>query len=200
MTKSSDTPKQVEKKSNTSQEKCYFSTAKREFGLTKYQIECAIKEGILRVLFVQNPHHKSGPPSRMLYRTEIRQSLSRISAYPKYSEIEEKEKQEKRDATTSRAKARDEVEFFCETCRSTIRAPSGYPPFEQYWQGGSNITRDRLTWLLRRYHTRHWHTNIEEVSKRRFIQNIRKGMDFAEAATQARQFAEKMVSSRTDSE
>lgn len=189
---------------STEPERCYFSTAVREFRLTKHQIECAISDGILNALTVRNPHHKSGPPSRMLYRPEIMKNLAKIRAYPKLSETEEQETRAKRTEITARSRARDEVEFFCETCQSSIRAPFGYPPFEEYCQGRSRISRERLIALLRRFHARHWHTNIQEVSKRRFMQNVRKGMAFMDAATEAKEYARKMVKSdvttETDSE
>lgn len=174
-------------------ERCYFSTAIREFRLTKHQLECGIRDGILNVLTVRNPHHKSGPLSRMLYRAEILRNLSRMMTYPKLSEKKEQTMRAKRTVFLAKSRARDELEFFCDTCQSSIRAPSGYPPFEEYCQGRSGISRERLIELLRRYHVRHWHTNIEEVSRKRFVQNVRKGMEFMEAATEAKEYAQKMV-------
>jgi hypothetical protein len=93
--------------STTRYEKFYLTTAMREFKLTKWQIECALSDGVLQ--------------------------------------------------------QRDEVEFFCETCQTAIRAPNGYPPFEWYCQG--KIPQERALKLLQRHHIRHWHTSFDEVYK-----------------------------------
>jgi hypothetical protein len=102
----------------------------------------------------------------------------------------------KRISTAVRKKARDEVEFFCKTCQTAIRAPNGYPPFEWYCQG--KIPQERALNLLRRHHLRHWHSNFDEVYKRRALRNLRAGMEFDAANTEAKAYAERMISSKTD--
>lgn len=178
-------------------EKCYFTTATKEFELTKHQIECAINDGVLHLLLARNPHHKSGPPARMLYRAEIKQNLNQLKSYPRLSAKENSQKKAKSMAGKVRKKARDEVEFFCETCQSIIRAPSGYPPFEWYCE--RKISRERTVKLLRRHHIRHQHTNFEEVYRRRFIQNVRSEMEFDEAVTEATAYAQRMVQVKASS-
>jgi hypothetical protein len=95
-----------------------------------------------------------------------------------------------------RSKARDEVEFFCEICQSAVRAPSGYEPFERYCEG--KMPQERVMELLRRYHVKHWHTNALKTYRDRFAYNVRKGMEFMDAANEARGYARKMVPEQED--
>jgi hypothetical protein len=180
------------KDSSTSKyEKCYLTTAMREFKLTKWQIECALSDGVLQQLNVPNPHYKSGPFAIMLYRAEIEQNLNRLRSYPRFSAAELQANKVKRTVAKDIKKARDEIEFFCETCQTTIRAPNGYPPFEWYCQG--KIPKERALKLLRRHHVRHWHTNFDEVYKRRALRNLRAGMEWEEAEIEAKAYAERMT-------
>jgi hypothetical protein len=167
----------------------------REFGLTKHQIERALNDGVLNRVLVRNPHFKSGPPARMLFRAEIKQNLSKIMAYPMFSPEEVAHKRAKRKTGKVRSNARDEAEFFCETCQSKVRAPPNYPPFEWYCQG--KISREHIVKLLRRHHIKHQHTNFEEVYKRRIIHNVRTGMELSEAAAEAQKYADQMVKKKT---
>ena len=182
--------------SSTQYEKCYLTTAMREFRLTKWQIECALCDGVLQQLRAPNPHYKSGPFAVLLFRAEIEQNLNRLRSYPRFSTAELQANNVKRISTAVRKKARDEVEFFCETCQTAIRAPNGYPPFEWYCQG--KIPQERALNLLSRHHLRHWHTNFDEVYKRRVLRNLRAGMEFDEANIEAKAYAERMISSKTD--
>ncbi len=162
-TNSAQDESQNEKGSSTTQyKKCYLTTAIREFKLTKWQIECALSDGVLQQLRAPNPHNKSGPLAVMLYRAEIEQNLNRLRSYPRFSPLELQANNAKRTVVVARKKARDEVEFFCETCQTAIRAPNGYPPFEWYCQG--KIPQKRASTLLRRHHVRHWHNSFDEFS------------------------------------
>jgi hypothetical protein len=188
---------QNEKDSSTAQyEKCYLTTAMREFRLTKWQIECALNDGVLQQLRTPNPHYKSGPLAILLYRAEIEQNFNRLKSYPRFSAAELQANNAKRKVAEARRKARDKVEFFCETCQTVIRAPNGYPPFDWYCQG--KIPKERALKLLHRHHLRHWHTNFEKVYKHRALQNLKAGMEFDEANTEAKAHAERMISSKTD--
>jgi uncharacterized protein DUF6429 len=94
-------------------------------------------------------------------------------------------------ASSATSKARDEVEFFCEVCRAHVNVPSGYEPFARYVEGKMSLAH--ITELLRRYHVRHWHTDAVKMSRDRFAYNLRNGMDFEDAANEAREYARKMV-------
>jgi hypothetical protein len=107
------------------------------------------------------------------------------------------ERYKRRDAE-ARLKARRDTEFFCEICQHPVTAPYWYyEPFEQFCQG--KITRERIVELLRRYHRRHWHTDAEKISRDRFFHDLSKGMDFDEAAKEAREFAQRMVPTELES-
>jgi len=95
------------------------------------------------------------------------------------------------EKSLARSRARQELEFFCEICRSVVRPPSGYEPFERYCEG--KVSRERVGELLRRYHARHWHTDAMKMSKDRFAYNVKRGMDFMDAANEAKEYARKMV-------
>ena len=89
------------------------------------------------------------------------------------------------------SRARTEIEFFCEICQSLVEVPSGYEPFERYCEG--KTTRERVMKLLRRYHVRHWHTDAPKLFRDRFAYNVRKGMEFEQAAVEAKDYTRKMV-------
>src|ERR1700690_1747240 len=88
-TNSAQDKSQNEKGSSSTQyEKCYLTTAMREFRLTKWQIECALSDGVLQQLRAPNPHYKSGPLAVLLFRAEIEQNLNRLRSYPRFSAAE----------------------------------------------------------------------------------------------------------------
>ena len=193
-TNSAQDKSQNEKGSSTTQyEKCFLTTAMREFRLTKCQIECALSDGVLQQFRIPNPHYKSGPLAILLFRAEIEQNLNTLRSYPRFSAAELQANDAHRTVAEARKKARDEVEFFCETCQIAIRAPNDYPPFEWYCQG--KISQERALKLLQRHHVKHWHTNFDEVYKRRALHNLRAGMEFDQANTEANAYAERMIRS-----
>jgi len=107
------------------------------------------------------------------------------------------ERYKRRDAE-ARLKARRETEFFCEICQHPVTAPYWYyEPFEQFCLG--KITREKIIDLLRRYQRWHWHTDAEKISRGRFLRNLSMGMGFDDAAKDAKEFAQRMVPTESES-
>jgi len=65
--------------------KCFFTTAMKEFHLSKRQLDEAIELGVLTVEYVKNPYHRS-TSSKLLYRNEIAKNLQLIADLSKLRE------------------------------------------------------------------------------------------------------------------
>ena len=67
----------------------YKSTAAKRYGLTPYQIEQAVRSGLLRsAVRVKNPYHRTGPPALLIEEAELAEKLEAVRALPRRSEAE----------------------------------------------------------------------------------------------------------------
>lgn len=171
----------------TKTEKCYFSTTIREFKVSKNQLENAIKEGIIKEEKVINSHYKTGPPARLLFRSEIKKNLKKILAYPKASKSEK----EMRKIYVKRSKARGELDFFCEKCAKTIRACRDSMAFESFYSG--ELTKEKAIALLKAAHYRHEHTDYDSIRYQEYEKNREIGMSWEESHEEARETARKRI-------
>ena len=88
-------------------------------------------------------------------------------------------------------KARDSVAFYCDICKTYVKPPLWYEPFRKYIEG--QVSREYVVEHLKRYHMKHWHTDENEIYRKRFLYNLGRGMEMREAAEEAREYAKRMV-------
>lgn len=156
----------------------YRSTAERQYGHSRHQLQCAIKDGMIEAREVENPHYKSGPSATLVKINDIEANLDKIKAYPR-SSVEEKRQ---RKTYRQRMKLRDELEFFCPRCKRNIRALRGSRMFEACYYGDASVEEARKTLMIAHY--RHEHTNyheaIEEEKDERYerYRELRDSFDF----------------------
>ena len=114
--------------STTQYEKCYLTTAMREFRLTKWQIECALNEGVLQQLRAPNPHYKSGPLAVLLYRAEIEQNLNRLRSYPRFSPLKLQANNAKRTVAAAKRKLETKLNPFAKPAKPQSELPTATFP------------------------------------------------------------------------
>ncbi len=97
----------------------------------------------------------------------------------------------KKEGSKEEIKARDSVSFYCDICKADVKPPLWYEPYRGYLDG--KVTREYAIEHLKRYHMKHWHTDENEISRRRFLYNMNRGMGIMEAGKEAREYAKRMV-------
>jgi hypothetical protein len=134
----------------------FKSEAMKRYGLTKNQIETAMKKGFVRYKEVENPHYRQVTSIKLVIM-DIESNLEKIKSFPKYSEMEK----EKRKIYAERSKGRKELEFFCPRCKTTIRPLRGSQAFEEYWSSDKKDKEEILRRLIIA-HYRHAHTDYDD--------------------------------------
>lgn len=160
----------------------YKTTALKQYGVSRNQVECAINEGLIDTKEVKNPYYKSGPPSTLVRVADFEVNLDRVKEFPKKS-VEDKEKQKK---YRERKKVRDKLEFNCPRCGETVRALKGSAMFEECFSGNVNVEEAQRVLMIAHY--RHAHTlydeKLQEISSERYerYRELREeGFDFDNA-------------------
>lgn len=97
----------------------------------------------------------------------------------------------KKEGSEEEIRARESVSFYCDICKNYVKPPLWFEPYKRYLDG--KVTREYAIEHLKRYHIKHWHTDEQEISRRRFLYNMNRGMEMMEAGKEAWEYAKRMV-------
>jgi uncharacterized protein (DUF433 family) len=137
----------------------YKSTAMKKYGLTRAQIEEAIRLGLITdYKYVQNPHSSSAPPALLIGEEELAAKLEEIKKLPRYTEAE----RARRRLYRARKKQLDEeVAFLCPICNWKIEPLRDSLTRKAFMRGDVTAEEARIVAVVT--HFRHAHTSYDRV-------------------------------------
>lgn len=138
----------------------YASTLARRYGLTRHQIQEAVRLGLLEGREVVNPHYRSASPALLVREEELEAKLGAVRGLPK----EPPEALEARQVYRKRSQIRRLLRFFCPRCKEEVRPRPDSTALEDALEGYLSPEQARKLLLLAHY--RHRHTGYEA-----FLQN-----------------------------
>jgi len=143
----------------------YKKTAMEKFMLSKFQIEQAIEQKILKnVKRIRNPHYSSAPPSLLLDEEEIQKNLEKIRPFPRFSEGELKKIKTYRKRSMKVSK----ISFFCPLCQKNIRPLLASYTRDAVLKGIIDYESARAIVIVT--HFRHVHTDYDKIKHDQSLQ------------------------------
>ncbi len=132
----------------------FKSEAMRRYGLSRNQLELAMKRGLVRFKEVKNPYY-SKSKAIMLVIPDIEANLEVIKGYPKHNEQDKN----KRRLYYERSKLRKRLEFYCPMCGKKVRPRRDSQVVKAVW--GDFMSIDIAIEKLIIAHYRHVHTDYD---------------------------------------